>query len=133
MAKAFVTTYIYDCELFFNSIDGTSTEILKDTIKYIIVEHDYRKAIMPVMYMKVNLIPSVYNKMVPEQGKSKLYLKLYRTRRKGSTSATAKKVIYDDEFASEIDVTFSTLMGDKVEPRREFIEENAKFVKNIDF
>ena len=96
MAKAFVTTYIYDCELFFNSIDGTSTEILKDTIKYIIVEHDYRKAIMPVMYMKVNLIPSVYNKMVPEQGKSKLYLKLYRTRRKGSTSATAKKVIYDE-------------------------------------
>ena len=96
MAKAFVTTYIYDCELFFNSIDGTSTEILKDTIKYIIVEHDYRKAIMPVMYMKVNLVPSVYNKMVPEQGKSKLYLKLYRTRRKGSTSATAKKVIYDE-------------------------------------
>ena len=96
MAKAFVTTYIYDCELFFNSVDGTSTEILKDTIKYIIVEHDYRKAIMPVMYMKVRLIPSVYNKMVPEQGKSKLYLKLYRTRRKGSTSATAKKVIYDE-------------------------------------
>ena len=96
MAKAFVTTYIYDCELFFNSIDGTSTEILKDTIKYIIVEHDYRKAIMPVMYMKVNLVPSVYNKMVPEQGTSKLYLKLYRTRRKGSTSATAKKVIYDE-------------------------------------
>ena len=57
MAKAFVTTYIYDCELFFNSIDGTSTEILKDTIKYIIVEHDYRKAIVPVMYMKANLVP----------------------------------------------------------------------------
>lgn len=43
-----------------------------------------------------------------------------------------KKVIFDDEIASEIDLTFSTLMGDKVEPRREFIEANARFVKNLD-
>ena len=43
-----------------------------------------------------------------------------------------KRVMVHDENASEIDVTFSTLMGDKVEPRREFIEENAKYVHNLD-
>ena len=42
------------------------------------------------------------------------------------------RVTYDEEMASEIDLTFTTLMGDKVEPRRDFIEENAKFVKNLD-
>ncbi len=43
-----------------------------------------------------------------------------------------KRVVIDDEDASEINVTFSTLMGDKVEPRREFIEANAKYVQNLD-
>ena len=43
-----------------------------------------------------------------------------------------KRVTMDDVDSAEIDLTFTTLMGDKVEPRREFIEANAKFVKNLD-
>jgi DNA gyrase subunit B len=47
-------------------------------------------------------------------------------------SRILKKVLMDEESSSELDVTFTTLMGDKVEPRREFIEANAKYVQNLD-
>ncbi len=43
-----------------------------------------------------------------------------------------ERVTIDDTTASEIDLTFTTLMGDKVEPRREFIEANAQYVQNLD-
>jgi len=43
-----------------------------------------------------------------------------------------ERVVFDEDASVEIDLAFTTLMGDKVEPRREFIEANAKYVQNLD-
>ena len=45
---------------------------------------------------------------------------------------TLLRVNMDEDSRSELDLTFTTLMGDQVEPRRIFIEENAKYVTNLD-
>ena len=50
----------------------------------------------------------------------------------GSGKENFIRVNMDDDAASELDMTFDTLMGDRVEPRREFIEANAKYVQNLD-
>lgn len=93
MAKAFVSTFLYDCEVFFNDKNGGSTEIMKEAIKYILISHDYKTKIMPIIYIKANIRPSVYNKMVPQQGTAKIVLTLSRMRDSGSTSSVFKNVI----------------------------------------
>ncbi len=45
---------------------------------------------------------------------------------------TLLRVNMSDEDKAELDITFTTLMGDQVEPRREFIEQNARYVTNLD-
>ena len=96
MSKAYQTTFRYTCEMAFNRVNGGSKEIMKECIKFIMIDHDYNKRIMPVIYVKVNLEPSLYNEMVPDQGKAKIYLKISSIKTKGSTSSRARKVIYDE-------------------------------------
>ena len=76
-------------------------------------------------------------KILDEVGRDQ-YNKIQRYKGLGEMDAeqlwetTLNRVTMDEAQSSEIDLTFTTLMGDQVEPRREFIEENAKNVKNLD-
>ena len=68
MGKAFISTFTYECELAFNKEgEDKAIEIPKQCIRYITVDHDYENKMMPLIYINVNLLPSTYNKMVPEQ------------------------------------------------------------------
>ena len=87
-------SFKYDCELSFN-YNGKSKDIMKECVKYIIIDYDYKNKIMPIIYIKASLPAEIYNAMVPLQGKGKLYFKLYRTKQ-NVTSAHPKAVIYDE-------------------------------------
>lgn len=95
--KQIVTAYRYECELEFHGSDGkTSLEIQKEGLKYLTITHNYDEFIMPVMYMKVKLFPHVYNAMVPDQGKGKIYLNLIKTKILGATSNVPKSIITEE-------------------------------------
>ena len=87
-------SFKYDCELSFN-YNSKSKDIMKECVKYIIIDYDYKNKIMPIIYIKASLPAEIYNAMVPLQGKAKLYFKLYRTKQ-NVTSAHPKAVIYDE-------------------------------------
>lgn len=91
---AYQASYDYDCEIAFNH-NGRSYDILKECIKYMIIDYDYSKRIMPVIYLKASLPANIYNKMVPAQGVGKLFLRLYRTKQ-NVTSASPKNCIYEE-------------------------------------
>ena len=91
---AYQASYDYDCELEFHN-NGVSYDILKECVKYMIIDYDYSKRIMPVIYMKITLPANIYNKMVPAQGTGKLFLRLYRTKQ-NVTSASPKNCIYEE-------------------------------------
>ena len=91
---AYQASYDYDCELEFHN-NGVSYDILKECVKYMIIDYDYSKRIMPVIYLKASLPANIYNKMVPAQGVGKLFLRLYRTKQ-NVTSASPKNCIYEE-------------------------------------
>lgn len=91
---AYQASYKYECELSLN-YNNEHMKIMKEFVRYIIVQYDYKNRVMPIIYIRVALPPSVYNKMVPLQQKAKIYLKLYRYNSNG-TSYIPKDYIYDE-------------------------------------
>lgn len=91
---SYQASYKYECELSLN-YEGSSTPIMKEFVRYIIVQYDYKNRIMPIIYIRLGIPASIYNMMVPLQQKAKLYLKLYRYNGKG-TSYLPKDYIYDE-------------------------------------
>lgn len=91
---AYKAMYVHDIELSFN-YNRKSTTILKESVKYIIIDTDYRKRIMPIIYMNLSIQPSVYNSMVSSQGIGKLFLRIW-SKDTTSNSSVEKTYIYDE-------------------------------------
>lgn len=91
---SYQSIYNYECEMSFN-LNGKSSNILKDYVKYMVVQYDYKNRIMPIIFVNISLPAQLYNIMVPNQGIGKIYLKLYNYTQK-STSNVQKTCIYDE-------------------------------------
>ena len=124
--RAYISTFEYEVTLEYHPSSGGIAKkgkskgkrknkkfyrFISPMVTYILIEHDYRKRVMPVIYLKVKILPSVYNKMVPDQGKGKLYLSLYRKQIESSTSSIYKNVIRDefDYYMTDDPNTFKEL------------------------
>lgn len=106
---SYQASYKYECELSLN-YKNNETKILKEYVRYIITQYDYKNRAMPIIYIRLSLPASIYNKMVPLQQKAKIYLKVYRFNA-GGTSYIPKSCIYDefDYYMSEDPNSFKKL------------------------
>lgn len=127
---AYQSSFDYDCELSFN-YKGKSNQILKECVKYILITYDYARRVMPIIYIKISLPADIYNKMVPAQGKGKLYFKLYRTKQ-NVTSSTPKTCIYDefDYYMPDDPNSFKPLDETNVEQGSSFKECTIGLIKS---
>ena len=127
---AYQSSFDYDCELSFN-YKGKSNQILKECVKYILITYDYARRVMPIIYIKISLPADIYNKMVPAQGKGKLYFKLYRTKQ-NVTSSAPRTCIYDefDYYMPDDPNSFKPLDETNVEQGSSFKECTIGLIKS---